>query len=754
MKNIVLGIILFLATTSAFSQNEVFKFTYMGNDIEIKMERNNVDDFDIHITNLNNDGISKKITLPSDTSLSYFIETVYNRLDGLIENYNFSINSELTMTLPKNAVGYNDFIDKFQSLSEEEFIKFIKSKTSYTEKKLTFSNYISNLPADGKTLFDGSNVFLFKTEEGSNAILLKENGIKILDISDESTFYKSFYDIKKEDGELIKLLFPTSQVNLITSNSLSANDRNNLEDFYKKNIGKDDYEFVKNVSVFDAESSKDYEVSIKPNLDKKFFNIRICLVSPLKCKTTSKFGLNIEYEEFERLFTNFMKTDFEETRFDKYDYRTIYDYCKKFNKEAVAKEVSNEFKDTISNLLKKIEDLEPQYSGILKLNETPVRVYKSKNDKPEKDVFFIPKYATVRFFNNKAKDIEVVGTYRNKDATENREFVVRNFHYSIPMRGFINSTKFIAISPNDDDADQYLLNYNDLFHYYPSERTFNYSVRNNDYRIKAGDSVKVEQRRLADYFTAVIFSDFLGLNSENANSLLVAEGRLKVPLWISNASIWSAFSAVRADINATIYNGFDDSSRFITPANAPEGVSTAELTSLEVNIFDYIKFNNINAGIGLDVVNLEIKPLSAEWSFGYGIRYYRAGVKYDIQKTDADEERKYQLNALTHEISTNFEIRPELNFGADINLGFNWINARGALKDIPIVYTKNSNMDDKSVLRMQLNLYSKIDPRNSNDGIYARLGGFYHLGSKDFYPQIMVGYATNLSSFVNKFKKD
>ena len=83
----------------------------------------------------------------------------------------------------------------------------------------------------------------------------------------------------------------------------------------------------------------------------------------------------------------------------------------------------------------------------------------------------------------------------------------------------------------------------------------------------------------------------------------------------------------------------------------------------------------------------------------------------------------------------------------------NWLNSRGSVENLDILFNEENDNDKKEVLRLQLNLYSKIDPDKSNGGVYARIGGFYHLGAKDFYPQILVGYATNLSSFVNKFAK-
>ncbi len=136
------------------------------------------------------------------------------------------------------------------------------------------------------------------------------------------------------------------------------------------------------------------------------------------------------------------------------------------------------------------------------------------------------------------------------------------------------------------------------------------------------------------------------------------------------------------------------------------------------------------------------------------MRYYRSGLRYTVKNTAGEDYVKnYQLNSLTHELITNLEIRPQLNFGADLNIAYNFLNSRGSTDNIEINFKEDDNIRDRTSVRFQLNLYSKLNPDKSNDGIFARVGGFYHVGAKDFYPQILVGYATNLSSFVNSFKK-
>jgi hypothetical protein len=456
-----------------------------------------------------------------------------------------------------------------------------------------------------------------------------------------------------------------------------------------------------------------------------------------------------EKTTFKKIANSFIKSINENYAELDEDYMAeLYLMVKSFNEKSTISDAAKPFNRKIDSLIQAIENIETKYSGKLKLNRK-IRVYHER-DSINEGVDFIVEYATIRFFNNKAKEVVVIGQLSDNS----REFIVTNVQFSIPLRSFRNSLNFVPISPNDGDAKQLFLNYNDLFEYYPKDGSSNYSARNKNYRVEADSTVAIEERRLMDYFTAVVFADFLGLNNENTNSLLQAEGRIKIPIWIHNFRKSSFFSSLYADINATIYNGFDDNSRFITPVEIGlDTIDNNNLISATINNFDYIKYNNVNAGMGIDLLNIELKGLSTEWSFGYGLRYFRAGLKHTEVEDGVDEVRRYQLNALSHELSTNFEIRPQLNFGADLNIAMNWLNSRGSVENLDILFNEENDNDKKEVLRLQLNLYSKIDPDKSNGGVYARIGGFYHLGAKDFYPQILVGYATNLSSFVNKFAK-
>ncbi|WP_300565120.1 hypothetical protein [Flavobacterium sp.] len=775
MKKLLLFALLFVSAFS-FSQTTKLKLPNLENEFEVKLEKNINDGVDILITDSKNSGVSWRMTEEKDTPVADFTRDVFAKISETKDYYLKIPKTDKSLKLSKDDAGDIKF-KKSLTDSKEDYISFLKANTRYNNDidKTTFKKYLDKIAKKDDTVavFINNNNYYFKKGDDKKISLFFKETLVIeipISIEDENKFYEDFF---KKYGTNITIVDSNLLINgdlKIASTSINYDiDENSkkLEEIYIKVLDKSEYSLINNFYVTDtvAKKSKVISVSVKNNFKENYFKLKVCN-KDYQCKEPIQMPYDIDKSQFKTDIKTFLLEDFDSGKntINDIDLESLYNAIKKNSEKKVIDENSKELKKEIASLAEQIDNIESQYSGILKLNKE-IRVYSHKGEtnfvggeKQYKklqlieDNNFIVDYATVRFFNNKAKEIVVVGKLKKSikgRSDENQEFITINFQHSIRLRSLNNSIQYVPISPNDDDADKMFISFNDLLQYYPYESTYNYSVRNKEYRIKANDTVKVEQKKLMDYFTAVIFSDVLGLNNENANGLLQAEGRIKVPLWIANRKYFSIFNSLNADVNATIYNGFDDSSRFITPVNN----NKPDIDSLVVNNFDYIKFNNINAGIGFSLVNLELKGLSSEVSLGYGVRYYRAGLRYTLEKDSTDVVKNYQLNALTHEFNVNLEIRPQINFGADLNVAYNWLNARGSTGDLPIVLNKEDKNDDKQVLRFQLNLYSKINPDKTNDGIYARLGGFYHFGTKDFYPQLLIGYATNLSSFVNKFKK-
>lgn len=744
-----------------FSQSTTVKFDNVTNEYKIQKNSESSNGISVLITDSKNASHPKQFNFSNTDSESTFVNKVISNMKDVSEKYFFVVDDNRVISIVKDDDLEYESIKINKPESQEDLSSFLKEAFV-----LEYENLITTLEKDNpKPIFKGikDNFKLVKKDDNNFDLVyinkidesVKEPieepkaGQGINDVVCKKLFEK-FDDVMKG---LKPLLISKERFNEIKALKLNETNRFKLSELY--NALKEDktYKFINNVILKTTDKEDTgivYNISIKNNNKDKYYNLKFCDPTN-KCSESIKMLYSSDYELFEKIVNGYVgKIDSKGYQnLNKITLKNLYGLINKNNEKSIIKEATDPLKKTIDSLVLGIENLETQFSGKLKLNKT-VRVYRKR--KVVNDTTFKVDYATVRFFNNKAKDIVLVGKLSSID----REFTVVNVQFSVSLRSFRNNLNYvpIATNPNEEYLKNLYLNYNDLFEYYPKETSSNYAVRNKNYRIEADSIVPIEERKLMDYFTAVIFSDFLGLNGQNANSLMQAEGRVKIPIWILNRKWFSVFHSLNADINASIYNGFDDNSRFITPVSQVlDTIGGKVLESATINNFDYIKYNNLTAGINLDVLNIEMKGLSTDWSFGYGLRYYRAGLKYTEPNAGLDVVKKYQLNAITHEISTNFEIRPQLNFGADLNLALNWLHGRGSVENLDVSYNPIDGNDKKKVLRVQLNLYSKLNPSESNGGIYARIGGFYHLGAKDFYPQILVGYATNLSSFVNKFSK-
>lgn len=765
MKKITTLCFLIACTQLAISQSVNVKFNSIENIYEISSKTETNDKIKILVLDDKNPNIFVSFLFNKDASESTFVEKTLETIKNHTKEYHYQIHEGAVLKILNKNLNYDNF--EMVKPTAQVLQHLLKPKSIFKNGDYAASINASFEDDTIETLmaFPDNQDFIFLKDSVNITFKAVKDSISFT-ANNEETFFRKIDSIYSEIQTNLKPVIISNNEFIKFTNSLitlNESSKSKLSELYNALKEDREYTFINNVVLKDLsalvtpidKTNQIYNISIKNNHKEKYYKLKFC-DEDYNCKQTIKILYRTEKVTFNTIINKFIKSlnenfnDLTESQITE-----LYLQVKRHNEQSIIADASKPFKEEIKSLIDQIESLETRHSAVLKLNKE-VRVYRDTKNKQEKDkhgnrmvakdTTFIAEYATVRFFNSKAKEVVVVGKLSPGD----KEFTVTNFQYSISLRSFRNSLNYVPISPNDDDSDLFL-NYNDLFEYYPKDATSNYSARNKEYRIKADSTVKIEERKLMDYFTAVVFSDFLGLNDQNANSLLQAEGRIKVPLWIFNKQYFSAFPAINADLNATIYNGFDDNSRFITPIDVE--VADNNLNSVTINVFDYIKYNNLNTGISLDVANIELKGLSTEWSFGYGLRYYRAGLKYTSVNNGLDEIKRYQLNALSHELITNFEVRPQLNFGADLNFAFNWLNGRGSVDNLDILFNEENGNDKKEVLRVQLNLYSKINPDESNGGIYARLGGFYHFGSKDFYPQILVGYATNLSSFVNKFSK-
>ena len=458
--------------------------------------------------------------------------------------------------------------------------------------------------------------------------------------------------------------------------------------------------------------------------------------------------------------------------------------------EEIAVKTKTEFKAEVQQLgisiFDSIKNEKKTFSGQLILKEkfevdilSDLKTKSFRHDKViRKDSFHVKK-GTIRFFNNRIDNFSVYGSLKS---SPDEMIVLYNEGYSVPLRSlnrkvyvkekihwkkkylkdrvgknfkFPKTKKFIIYSVAD------------AIDYLPIDR-FNYSVKNQELELKIKDTVKVEERSVSDYFTGVFFSDLLGINSANSNNLIIAEGKLRFPIHLRN---WQTFTLVdhfSGSVAISLFNGFNSESK--TLELNPIETSQSELSNSSVlnhhlmkaenqpSSFDLLVNNNIDASLELSLISQDWKQARTFIHLGFGFRFLRTAVSFDQFETSTDtttqtsfvSNNDFQVFSVGKQINLTFEVRPQANIGADLVLGINWLSPAGtSLNGVDFITEDNKSEN----IKLMLELFALTDSQKKS-GIYFRIGGHYDRESSRVFPQLMAGFATNLSTFVNKLKTD
>jgi hypothetical protein len=486
-------------------------------------------------------------------------------------------------------------------------------------------------------------------------------------------------------------------------------------------------------------------------LEKEIFSLRICVAS--NCYT------------YENLPNTIAEGEFKNSVLQRY---SIFDPNNELNQKTVEKihfmlksKIEEKRFAALSDtqkLTSQIDNAKDQYSAKVVLNEyIQFKINEESNSASQtsKKDGFTPKDslriidASLRLFNNKAASIYVKAELKTNGKTETLIFY--NGSYSVPLRSFNvdHHTVYTYLS----DKTKITISYNDVFNY-EADETFNYSVANDQFSLSNANRAenshvhRVAQRRFFDFFTGIFYSDVLGLNSDNPNAAVNAQAKLLVPMNLRNWGKWSATRQFTTTVNLALDDTFQDDSRFI------------EITDTDTfSDFDLLRKNNLYSKISLDLLTYESKGWFLNTSIGYSLGFYRTAFRFtETVENSKDIVTESHLLSLGHGPYLNFEIRPQNNFGADISLSFEDLNYAGddMIGNADMTTIINRAKKDHfiwayNLINVEANFYWLTDPGKSSGGIYTKIGAWFHTDNNSIFPQLQVGYATNLSSFVNRF---
>jgi hypothetical protein len=397
---------------------------------------------------------------------------------------------------------------------------------------------------------------------------------------------------------------------------------------------------------------------------------------------------------------------------------------------------------------------------------------------------FYPQKVVARTFNNFIDMLHVEGMVVTESG---KRYRVRcyNPNYSIPLKHIYMRNQYVVFTvPEQIDPDtskqkqksfwRYMLNVSDLIAVNAHGNHSTFMVRNEAYALTRTDSIAPYYRRsFYDYLNFTTFLDFLGVMEKTPNSLIQLEGRVRLPLQLTNSKIKvfnrSSFNNVflpKIDVylNAAFVNGSQQDSRFGTIYN--EAAKSTDMDSLYIDHFDLVRKYNIHTGIEAGFFKKEWKGSNINMYFDYTMRFWRSTLRYAIiDSTALDQQEQFNAWSWTHGPLLRFEYRPDLNIGADFSFGADFrqriLNSdNDNLQVFEVKGPINRNMINKPNVntisdhhrtnyKLEFNVYYMVNPRRSNGGLYFRVSNYFTYNFKQVFPQILVGYSTRLTGMIN-----
>jgi len=357
-----------------------------------------------------------------------------------------------------------------------------------------------------------------------------------------------------------------------------------------------------------------------------------------------------------------------------------------------------------------------------------------------------------------------------------------NFIYSITIEGIVDGQEVTiknnswSLSLKDQDGQinaftiggvKYYFCYNDIFSYqsYPKTGAHSFYVKDEEFSLKPGEKRFLYKRSLNEYLGINISSDFLGINTDNASNLLTTDFNAILPLnikqikrarWVNHASARLLFTVLNGTNGS---NGFKDISSI--PKNEP-----SDPDSLFVDVFDLVRFQNVNLDLYLSVLGVEAKGINTIFHLGGGIDFHRSGLRHIVELAGKDSITDFNVLSSAPYLKILAQYRPDLNFGADLQYKLKRFTLLNNSNENPFIFLSDGvnrenerqfiplNGNKKTIHSFELDLYGQV---GSRAGLFARIGvdaiGFNSWNDNAFL-RITIGYSTNLSAYINDVRKE
>ncbi len=348
---------------------------------------------------------------------------------------------------------------------------------------------------------------------------------------------------------------------------------------------------------------------------------------------------------------------------------------------------------------------------------------------------------------------------------------------------FLNESKFL----NTDYS--YQIRLKGLVTFEPKGSSYSYMLSNHEYAIESKNNfeeniIYANRKKLTDYLSLQIFLDPLGFMNEKPNGFAQLEGSVSIPLSKSaydlnpcnKRKVYSSLisSQVSSSLSYIYANSINQEPRFSkifisntqidsskNPIDSTHTYDTTRIYSL--NNLDFVRNYFYLFNTRYYLFTQEIKSWNAWFHISTGVKLWGSRIG-----THRDSLHSFHRLFLEY-LNIALEIRPDKPFGMNLNLGIGTLNKFSNGNGTNILLGSNSInfVYGKSIIiPHEVNFYYKLSNVN-NGGLYFRYSGyiasnrnskisnstekvpkFLKNNSVDFFPTILIGYATNISSLI------
>ena len=440
-------------------------------------------------------------------------------------------------------------------------------------------------------------------------------------------------------------------------------------------------------------------------------------------------------------------------------------------------EINERVNEVRTELAIQLENLKRENSGIMTLKGSVKVPYcdsiKCSDEQPRKELEFKPKSVWFKTDFYRVSDIRIDGhLFLNPKDSIPYSLVNTKFGFSIDgLIGGNNKRYWIEeeqLEINGQTCYNAKFFIGEILDYQPKEGTFSKFFANQEYEIPSPDSIAIiKKRSINDFISATIFTDAFGFIDEAPNNVLQTEVTAYIPLNRRNFKIWNWLPEMSGTFNISLINGFGENGKFVKPNFVQESKITETVDSLGnpdfdtafvdvgyLNAVDFLRNSDIDFNWRFKVLTLEMKRWSTFFNLELGYRLFRARVDVNIDPVEVETRSKFIHSP---ELNLSFHIRPDWILGANVQAGIHYFTTfQRGLPDV-LEFEINDIEGDKAenrwVFRNEFNAYAYISSKRKS-GVFFRYRG-YHGFTKfgvrqktQYYPTILIGYATNLAALI------